>query len=121
MPTPSDTLPVSQLMNLDSYVPEFIQYSLNLVLVKQCLRNVIEWHALASWTWDAQDETCGMLKMKHVGCSRMAFDGGCPDCKLPGDDCPLMDSAILIPQLEYIWRIKLPRIVKAVSGMYQVH
>ncbi|XP_031378259.1 anaphase-promoting complex subunit 11 [Punica granatum] len=40
------------------------------------------WHAVASWTWDAQDETCGIC--------RMAFDGCCPDCKLPGDDCPLI-------------------------------
>lgn len=42
------------------------------------------WHAVASWTWDAQDETCGIC--------RMAFDGCCPDCKLPGDDCPLSKS-----------------------------
>nr|XP_007149518.1 hypothetical protein PHAVU_005G076900g [Phaseolus vulgaris]ESW21512.1 hypothetical protein PHAVU_005G076900g [Phaseolus vulgaris] len=40
------------------------------------------WHGVASWTWDAQDETCGIC--------RMAFDGCCPDCKLPGDDCPLI-------------------------------
>ncbi|GER27451.1 anaphase-promoting complex subunit 11 [Striga asiatica] len=39
------------------------------------------WHAVSSWTWDAHDETCGIC--------RMAFDGCCPDCKLPGDDCPL--------------------------------
>lgn len=39
------------------------------------------WHAVASWTWDAHDETCGIC--------RMAFDGCCPDCKLPGDDYPL--------------------------------
>ncbi|XP_048499291.2 anaphase-promoting complex subunit 11 isoform X2 [Beta vulgaris subsp. vulgaris] len=43
--------------------------------------NILQWHAVASWTWDAQDETCGIC--------RMAFDGCCPDCKLPGDDCPL--------------------------------
>ncbi|XP_025979887.1 anaphase-promoting complex subunit 11, partial [Glycine max] len=42
----------------------------------------LAWHAVASWTWDAQDETCGIC--------RMAFDGCCPDCKLPGDDCPLI-------------------------------
>ncbi|XP_042496727.1 anaphase-promoting complex subunit 11 [Macadamia integrifolia] len=42
-------------------------------------------HAVASWTWDAQDETCGIC--------RMAFDGCCPDCKLPGDDCPLIWGA----------------------------
>lgn len=45
------------------------------------------WHAVASWTWDAQDETCGIC--------RMAFDGCCPDCKLPGDDCPLSKLTIL--------------------------
>ncbi|KAK4775089.1 hypothetical protein SAY86_010024 [Trapa natans] len=45
-------------------------------------RSMISWHAVASWTWDAQDETCGIC--------RMAFDGCCPDCKLPGDDCPLI-------------------------------
>ncbi|KAL6136874.1 hypothetical protein ACLB2K_062169 [Fragaria x ananassa] len=44
-----------------------------------------EWHAVAAWTWDAQDETCGIC--------RMAFDGCCPDCKLPGDDCPLIWGA----------------------------
>ncbi|RAL52911.1 hypothetical protein DM860_007679 [Cuscuta australis] len=43
------------------------------------------WHAVASWTWDAQDETCGIC--------RMAFDGFCPDCKIPGDDCPLIWGA----------------------------
>ncbi|KAM1053554.1 hypothetical protein ACFX2I_000979 [Malus domestica] len=37
----------------------------------------LAWHVVASWTWDAQDETCGIC--------RMAFDGCCPDCKLPGD------------------------------------
>ncbi|GJN31233.1 hypothetical protein PR202_gb19602 [Eleusine coracana subsp. coracana] len=32
---------------------------------------ILQWHAVASWTWDAQDETCGIC--------RMAFDGCCPD------------------------------------------
>ncbi|KAL4325350.1 hypothetical protein GQ457_11G019000 [Hibiscus cannabinus] len=47
--------------------------------------NIFVWHAVASWTWDAQDETCGIC--------RMAFDGCCSDCKLPGDDCPLIWGA----------------------------
>ncbi|GJM93254.1 hypothetical protein PR202_ga09799 [Eleusine coracana subsp. coracana] len=46
---------------------------------------ILQWHAVASWTWDAQDETCGIC--------RMAFDGCCPDCKFPGDDCPLIWGA----------------------------
>ncbi|CAH2054911.1 unnamed protein product [Thlaspi arvense] len=55
-----------------------------------CLNGIVcsgnnRWHAVASWTWDAQDETCGIC--------RMAFDGCCPDCKLPGDDCPLIWGA----------------------------
>lgn len=39
------------------------------------------WHGVASWTWDAHDDACGIC--------RMAFDGCCPDCKNPGDGCPL--------------------------------
>ncbi|RDX88930.1 Anaphase-promoting complex subunit 11, partial [Mucuna pruriens] len=35
----------------------------------------------------SQDETCGICRM-------MTFDGCCPDCELPGDDCPL--SKLLI-------------------------
>ncbi|KAF9622290.1 hypothetical protein IFM89_031093 [Coptis chinensis] len=46
---------------------------------------IFRWHAVTSWTWDAQDETCGIC--------RKAFDGCCPDCKLPGDDCPLIWGA----------------------------
>ena len=39
------------------------------------------WTAVATWRWLANDENCGIC--------RMTFDGCCPDCKLPGDDCPL--------------------------------
>lgn len=59
--------------------------SLDLLFRGASLESWIEWHAVASWTWDAQDETCGIC--------RMAFDGCCPDCKLPGDDCPLIWGA----------------------------
>ncbi|XP_064609992.1 LOW QUALITY PROTEIN: anaphase-promoting complex subunit 11-like [Liolophura sinensis] len=38
--------------------------------------------AVAAWRWIANDENCGIC--------RMPFDGCCPDCKLPGDDCPLV-------------------------------
>ncbi|KAJ6959296.1 anaphase-promoting complex subunit 11 [Populus alba x Populus x berolinensis] len=59
-----------------------MQFSLTRCLLEYALDFLTEWHAVASWTWDAQDETCGIC--------RMAFDGCCPDCKLPGDDCPLI-------------------------------
>ncbi|EPS43978.1 hypothetical protein H072_2169 [Dactylellina haptotyla CBS 200.50] len=41
-----------------------------------------EWHAVATWRWDMpEDEVCGIC--------RVDFDGCCPNCKYPGDDCPL--------------------------------
>ena len=35
--------------------------------------------------WIANDDTCGIC--------RVAFDGCCPDCKIPGDDCPVVWGA----------------------------
>jgi hypothetical protein len=41
-----------------------------------------EWHAVATWRWDMpEDEVCGIC--------RVQFDGTCPTCKYPGDDCSL--------------------------------
>ncbi|XP_053309942.1 anaphase-promoting complex subunit 11 [Spea bombifrons] len=44
--------------------------------------HVKSWNGVASWLWVANDENCGIC--------RMAFNGCCPDCKVPGDDCPLV-------------------------------
>merc|ERR1712168_1399795 len=41
-----------------------------------------QWNGVASWLWVANDENCGIC--------RMPFNGCCPDCKVPGDDCPLV-------------------------------
>ncbi|KAJ9578761.1 hypothetical protein L9F63_005019 [Diploptera punctata] len=43
---------------------------------------VRSWTGVATWRWVANDDNCGIC--------RMPFDGCCPDCKLPGDDCPLV-------------------------------
>ncbi|EKX37890.1 hypothetical protein GUITHDRAFT_77645 [Guillardia theta CCMP2712] len=40
------------------------------------------WHAVGTWTWNAEDDACGIC--------RLAFDGCCPDCRIPGDDCPIV-------------------------------
>lgn len=41
-----------------------------------------EWNAVASWRWDMpEDDVCGIC--------RVQFDGTCPTCKYPGDDCTL--------------------------------
>jgi len=42
----------------------------------------LHWNAVAAWTWGVDDETCGIC--------HCAFDGCCPDCKVPGDDCPII-------------------------------
>lgn len=44
-----------------------------------------EWHGVATWHWKASqsgDELCGIC--------RVPFDGTCPNCKFPGDGCPLI-------------------------------
>ncbi|EAL84756.1 anaphase promoting complex subunit 11 [Aspergillus fumigatus Af293] len=42
-----------------------------------------EWNAVATWRWDMpEDDVCGIC--------RVQFDGTCPTCKFPGDDCSLL-------------------------------
>ena len=59
-------------------------------------------HAIALWRWNLrstaqaakgaeegsddedEDDVCGIC--------RVAYDGCCPDCKTPGDECPLSES-----------------------------
>ncbi len=43
---------------------------------------LIKYCPVASWHWDVGDmgDSCSIC--------HMAFDGCCPDCKFPGDDCP---------------------------------
>lgn len=40
------------------------------------------WKGVAFWKWIANDDNCGIC--------RNAFDGCCTDCKMPGDECPLV-------------------------------
>ncbi|KAF8373809.1 apc-11 [Pristionchus pacificus] len=44
---------------------------------------VKEVHMVAEWKWkDVSDDTCGIC--------RSAFEACCVNCKMPGDDCPLV-------------------------------
>jgi anaphase-promoting complex subunit 11 len=58
---------------------------------------VKHWHAVAQWRWDTgaepssadtndgeNDDVCGICRVPYEGC--------CPSCKMPGDDCPLSAS-----------------------------
>jgi anaphase-promoting complex subunit 11 len=42
------------------------------------------WNAIGSWHWQThnQEELCGIC--------RLSFDACCPECRMPGDDCPLI-------------------------------
>lgn len=41
-----------------------------------------EWNSVATWQWDIpEDDVCGICQVQ--------FDGTCPTCKYPGDDCSL--------------------------------
>ena len=42
---------------------------------------ILRWRAVAHWRWgEVSDDDCGIC--------RNSFDACCPDCKVPGDDCP---------------------------------
>lgn len=43
---------------------------------------ITKWNAVATWRWDIpDDDVCGICQVH--------FDGTCPTCKYPGDDCSL--------------------------------
>ncbi|CAJ0921542.1 10771_t:CDS:1, partial [Entrophospora sp. SA101] len=47
-----------------------------------CIILTISWNSVAYWRWDvSNEEVCGIC--------RNLFDGCCPTCRIPGDDCPL--------------------------------
>ncbi|CAL8102463.1 unnamed protein product [Calicophoron daubneyi] len=41
-----------------------------------------QWFAVCAWKWCTNDDDCGIC--------RNPFETCCADCKLPGDDCPLV-------------------------------
>ena len=59
------------------------------------------WHAIAHWRWDTgkptQDDTDGEEDV--CGICRVPYEGCCPACKMPGDDCPL--SAPPLPSCSF--------------------
>lgn len=42
-----------------------------------------QWHQVATWHWEVgSDDLCGIC--------RVLFDGTCPECRFPGDGCPMV-------------------------------
>jgi len=58
---------------------------------------VKHWHAVAQWRWDTgntgSDDADGEGDV--CGICRVPFEGCCPSCKMPGDDCPLSNSFVV--------------------------
>ena len=70
---------------------------------------ITAYHAVAAWKWDTSSEphklyhyaqpSTGALNDDEdeddeddddvCGICRLAFESCCPECKVPGDDCPL--------------------------------
>ncbi|RKF83143.1 Anaphase-promoting complex subunit 11 [Golovinomyces cichoracearum] len=43
---------------------------------------ILKWNAVATWRWDINDDdVCGICQVH--------FEGTCPTCKYPGDECSL--------------------------------
>lgn len=53
------------------------------------------WHAIAQWRWDTgnTDHDEGDGEGDVCGICRVPYEGCCPTCKVPGDDCPLSEYA----------------------------
>ncbi len=69
------TFAISIISSIDSSTRGFAIQPTMKVTIK-------EWNAVASWRWDMpEDDVCGIC--------RVQFDGTCPTCKFPGDDCTL--------------------------------
>lgn len=59
---------------------------------------VKRWQAIAQWRWDtgqSHDEQDGDEDV--CGICRVAYEGCCPSCKMPGDDCPLSMCILRVP------------------------
>ena len=55
-----------------------------------------QWNGVATWRWDMpEDEVCGIC--------RVQFDGTCPTCKYPGDDCALREFTKMLANLDGSW------------------
>lgn len=54
---------------------------------------ITEWHGFSTWHWNLNPDgrpTNGDVIDELCGICRVAFDGTCPNCKHPGDDCPIV-------------------------------
>ncbi|EGW33672.1 anaphase promoting complex subunit 11 [Spathaspora passalidarum NRRL Y-27907] len=52
---------------------------------------ILEWKSFATWHWDLATSADDSGYVEELcGICRVSFDGTCPNCKYPGDDCPIV-------------------------------
>ncbi|KAJ2972510.1 hypothetical protein NUW58_g9170 [Xylaria curta] len=57
-----------------------------------------KWNAVATWRWDLpEDDVCGICQVH--------FDGTCPTCKYPGDDCSLCKLELPVIWFTCVWEV----------------
>lgn len=76
---------------------------------------VKSWHAIAQWKWDTgnNDTEDGDVEGDVCGICRVPYEGCCPSCKMPGDDCPLS----LLPIYILIFRDMTHLLFCSLGGM----
>jgi Anaphase-promoting complex subunit 11 RING-H2 finger len=68
-----------------------------------------KWNAVATWRWDIpEDDVCGICQVH--------FDGTCPSCKYPGDDCNLREYKLYDLIRDAICMLTLSPIVSGKCG-----
>ena len=81
---------------------------------------VKRWHAVAQWRWDtgnpeqdddSEGDVCGICRVPYEGC--------CPSCKMPGDDCPL-STFFCITQV-YINPQSVPTVWGECTHVFHMH
>lgn len=51
---------------------------------------IVEWKSYCTWHWDlASSDGHGYVE-ELCGICRVSFDGTCPNCKYPGNQCPVV-------------------------------
>jgi Anaphase-promoting complex subunit 11 RING-H2 finger len=74
----------------DSLVHPFLCYVHHLLRHSKMKVVIKHWHAVAAWKWDTGNNDDDDDEEGHVcGICRVPYEGCCPACKVPGDDCPL--------------------------------
>ncbi|TQS33746.1 hypothetical protein Golomagni_05899 [Golovinomyces magnicellulatus] len=64
---------------------------------------ILKWNAVATWRWDINDDdVCGICQVH--------FEGTCPTCKYPGDECGLLIQFLANAAIIFIWSVKERRV-----------